>query len=111
MSPDELYALIQTETPPLIVDVRTLREYRSGHVPGAIHRPFYELLGREPQLPAAADAPMVVYCAHGPRAGIAAWGLRRSGFTQVMYLQGHMAAWREREFPVERNTSERDKFD
>jgi rhodanese-related sulfurtransferase len=111
MSPDELYRLIQSGNPPLIVDVRTGGEYRTAHVPGAIHRPFHELLGRDPQIPGSTGTPLVVYCAHGPRAGIAAWGLRRSGYTEVLYLKGNMSAWKARELPVERASAEVDGAD
>jgi hydroxyacylglutathione hydrolase len=111
MSPAELYTLIQSESPPLILDVRTLGEYRAGHVPGALHRPFYELLRRAPQVPASVDAPLIVYCEHGPRASIAAWGLRRSGFSRVVSLEGHMAAWKKRNLPVESGVNENDNAD
>ena len=105
MSPDALHALILSETEILILDVRTSSEYRRGHVPGAIHRPFYKLMAGNPDVDAAADAPLVVYCEHGPRAGMAAWGLRRSGFTDVRYLNGNMAAWRKLDLPIERGST------
>ena len=111
MSPDELHALIRSGAPPLVLDVRTRREYRASHVPGAVHRPFHHLLGRDPQVPGSKNLPLVVYCEHGPRAGIAAWGLRRSGFTQIVYLQGNMAAWKKRDLPVESGSDVLDEVD
>lgn len=111
MSPEALYALIQSEEPILILDVRTAGEYRRGHVPGALHRPFYKLMGANPEVAAAADSPLLVYCEHGPRAGMAAWGLRRSGFTDIRYLEGNMAAWRKRSLPVEAGADASDEGD
>ena len=101
MSPEDLYTLIQSDEPPLILDVRTLREYRSGHIPGAIHRPFHQLLGSNHRAPAESETTLLIYCEHGPRAGIAGWGLRRSGFLRVVALDGHMSAWKKRNLPLE----------
>lgn len=34
---------------PIVIDVREVDEYVSGHVPGAINIPLSELVGREPE--------------------------------------------------------------
>lgn len=99
--PDALLAAIDTGTAPVIVDVRTSREFEAGHVPGAIHVPFYTLLVRQDDVPGPRDRPVVVYCEHGPRAGVARLALRLAGFTDVRYLDGHMAGWKRRGLPVE----------
>src|SRR6266536_3587574 len=62
-----LLAPIGAGTAPVVVDVRTRREYDSGHVPGAIHIPFYSLLARQAEIPGSRDEPVVVYCERGPR--------------------------------------------
>src|SRR5512144_2361118 len=92
--PEALLAAIDTGTAPVIVDVRTRREYEAGHVPGAIHVPFYALLVRPVAVPR--ERPVVVYCEHGPRAGVARLALRLAGFTDVRYLAGHMSGWKQR---------------
>jgi hypothetical protein len=56
---DELAKAIQDGAPPVIVDVRGAREYRNGHLPGAIHIPFDELSTRAAEL--NAEAPTVFY--------------------------------------------------
>ena len=89
-----LLAAIDAGTAPVIVDVRTRREYEAGHVPGAIHVPFYTLLVRQDDIPGPRERPVVVYCEHGPRAGVARLALRLTGFTDVRYLDGHMAGWK-----------------
>lgn len=99
--PDALLAAIDTGSAPVIVDVRTGREFEAGHVPGAIHVPFYTLLVRQDDVPGPRDRPVVVYCEHGPRAGVARLALRLAGFTDVRYLDGHMAGWKRRGLPVE----------
>ena len=99
----ELSELLKTGHAPVIVDVRSGREYRAGHVPGAIHLPFWLAFARADNLAAPRDEPVVVYCAHGPRAGIGKAALSLQGFTQIRYLQGHMSGWYKAELPVERS--------
>lgn len=107
VTPDALLASIRSGSAPVIVDVRTQREYDRGHVPGAIHIPFYALLAREDEIPGPRTEEVVVYCEHGPRAGVAKLALRLAGFTDVRYLDGHMSGWKARGLPTEPATPAR----
>ena len=98
---DELHERLNTGRTPVIVDVRSSREYKSGHVPGAIHLPFWLAFASSDEIDAPRDGLVVVYCAHGPRAGIGKAALLLEGFTQVRYLQGHMKGWYKAGLPVE----------
>jgi rhodanese-related sulfurtransferase len=89
-----LLALISAGTAPIVLDVRSQEEFTRGHVPGALHIPFWKLLNRAPGIRISLDDPLVVYCGHGPRAWIAGAALRRHGFRRVEYLEGHMSQWR-----------------
>jgi rhodanese-related sulfurtransferase len=97
----DLNELIKTGRTPVIVDVRSSREYKAGHVPGAIHLPFWLAFARADDIDAPKDELVVVYCAHGPRAGIGKAALSLEGYTQIRYLQGHMSGWYKAELPVE----------
>jgi len=99
----ELLSQIQSEARPSIVDVRSRGEFETSHVPGAVHIPFYALLGGEQDLPASTneDEPIVVYCEHGPRAGIARAQLWFVTDRPIRFLEGHMTAWKEDGLPVE----------
>ncbi len=101
---DQLLARIKQRQAPVIIDVRSAAEYNSGHVPGAIHIPFWsgfttDELDKYPQ-----SELLVIYCAHGPRAGIAKMAFALSGFDNLRYLQGHMIAWQEAHLPVQKPT-------
>ncbi len=85
----------------MIVDVRTRGEYDAGHVPDAIHIPFYALLAGGDGLPASREQTVVVYCEHGPRAGVAKLALWLRGYEDVRYLDGHMSGWKARGLPVQ----------
>ena len=91
----ELLARIDAGRPPTILDVRSAWEFRQGHVPGAIHVPFWTIGAHLAEIPAEGGDDLVVYCGHGPRAWRAGGVLRRNGITNVMYLQGHMHGWRQ----------------
>ena len=94
MTAESLLAKIDAGCAPLVVDVRTRREFASGHVPGAINVPLTSLvLGAK--VPGGRDTAAVVYCGHGPRARIAASLMRRAGCREIQFLEGHMAGWRK----------------
>lgn len=101
ISASALMNLIEAGTPPVVLDVRSRREFAQGHVPGAIHVPFWKVSTASPKMSAFRDHPIVVYCGHGPRAFIAGAALRRRGFSNVAYLTGHMKNWRAQNLPIE----------
>jgi rhodanese-related sulfurtransferase len=106
MTAQELHDRISAGDPPRILDVRSRREYASGHVPGAAFIPFWlipflgPLLAR--RLPARRHEPLVVYCGHGPRAWMAGASLRLRGFRDIRYLDGHWSVWASEKRPIER---------
>jgi hydroxyacylglutathione hydrolase len=102
MNPSDLLASIEAGNPPAVLDVRTNWEFDRGRVPGAIHIPFWTLLGRLSEISAYRETPMVVYCELGPRAWMAGTALRLCGFRGVQYLDGHMAHWRRHRLPQEK---------
>ena len=96
----ELEARIEAGHPPAILDVRSTREFADGHIPGATHVPFWDVVAGA-IVASTPDQEIVVYCGHGPRAYLAGSALRRRGFKSVAYLTGHMKNWRSMKFPVE----------
>jgi NADPH-dependent 2,4-dienoyl-CoA reductase/sulfur reductase-like enzyme/rhodanese-related sulfurtransferase len=67
----------------LIVDVRTLEEFREGAVPDAINIPLDELMQRFDELGNNANREITVYCATGARSAYAQRVLMQSGYTNV----------------------------
>ncbi len=106
LTANELDAQIKSGKAPAIIDVRSRWEYEKGHVPNAVHIPFWSIFWRTDDLAVTQDDPIVIYCEHGPRAGIVRFALRNAGFTHVLYLEGHMAHWRKQGLPIEIQSSE-----
>ena len=85
----------------LTIDVRSAEEYNAGHIPGALHIPFYSVVSGLESRAIPKDEPIVIYCEHGPRAGLAGIILYFHGYGKVSSLEGHMRGWREGGLPVE----------
>ena len=85
-----------------VIFVDTSQEFAAGHVPGSrwIARGWLELRIGEHGI--ERDAPIVVTCVDGRASALAVMTLYGLGFTNVSYLDGGMAAWREAGLPVER---------
>ena len=75
----------------VLLDVRTVSEYESGHIEGAINIPVHELTSRMFEL-ADKSRPIVVYCRSGRRSSRAKQLLEDGGFQQVENLGG-MYRW------------------
>jgi rhodanese-related sulfurtransferase len=101
ISREELLKEMRNGNTPLIVDVRSQGEYDRDHVPGAVHIPFMSISSGMKGMNTQPGERIVVYCEHGPRAGIAFWFLALSGYRNVYSLEGHMKGWRENQFPIE----------
>ena len=98
---EDLLKQLQSDAPPLVADVRSQSEYDRDHVPGAVHIPFYSIGSGLKELGYPKTDPVVLYCEHGPRSGIAGFSLYLSGYEKVYSLEGSMKGWRKNEFPIE----------
>jgi len=68
---------------PLVIDVRSVGEYRQSHVSEAINIPFDEIADRIAAFAPDRDARIVLYCRTGRRSGIAEQTLRDLGYHQI----------------------------
>ena len=85
---DELENIIKNNKNTLILDVRTVGEFRSGHIPNAKNIPVQELSSQVNNLDAYKDDDIIVYCASGGRSSSAANILSKNGFNKVYNLGG-----------------------
>ena len=102
MQPQELAQRINSANPPTVVDVRSNREFNSGHIPGALHLPSWKILLRLGNIPTDRNSELVVTCEHGPRAQLAMGLLRTIGYKNVVLLDGHMSRWRQAGLPLQK---------
>jgi hydroxyacylglutathione hydrolase len=82
-----------------IVDVRSPREWKNGHVPGARHVFLPEVRKRIGELDRS--KPTAVYCGSGYRASIATSIMKPAGFEKLWNVPGSWEAWKKARLPVE----------
>lgn len=99
ITPSELQERIDSGDAPVIIDVRSEDEFKSGHIPGALHIPYDQVAARISQV----DAPdgVALYCLKGPRARMGEAALLESGYTKVLHIEGGFTAWHAAGLPVE----------
>ena len=101
ISQTELLQLIESGKAPVIIDVRSDYEFKTSHVPDAKYISFWKAFSTDDLDDYPPDELLVLYCEHGPRAGIAKFAFSLSGFDNMVYLEGHMKAWKAAGLPVE----------
>jgi rhodanese-related sulfurtransferase len=100
ISQEQLQEWMEQKSDFCILDVRSVREYNSGHVPGAIHINHTEISEHLDRLKPYENKDVVVYCERGVRARVAQKALVKEGFTNVHHLTGDMNAWRQAGLPM-----------
>ena len=101
VTPKEVLELLESNGGPLILDVRTKKEFDSGHVPGAVNIPLRQVAGKLDELQKYSERGIIVYCESGGRSRRAIQALSDSGFKNLDQIDGDMAAWRRAGLPVE----------
>ena len=84
---NEAMPLIENEA--IIIDVRTLDEYNTGHIVDAINIPVDNIGSVDYDK----DTVIIVYCASGVRSANAADALIDLGYTNVYNLDGGLINW------------------
>jgi rhodanese-related sulfurtransferase len=90
--------LLAAPDPPMLIDVRTSREWNDVHIDRALNVPLQQLPQRLAELPV--DGRLIVYCASGYRSGIAASLLQRAALPHVVNLVGGLGAWMSAQLPT-----------
>jgi rhodanese-related sulfurtransferase len=87
---------------PLILDVRTGREFADGHLEGAVLIPVQELQRRMGELAGSEQRPVLVYCRTGNRSTVAAKLLVDAGFTRVANMRRGVVDWARQGLPLQK---------
>ena len=82
----------------VILDVRTVSEYESGHLEGAINIPVEVLGGRLSEL--NPNDELLVYCRTGNRSTTAVGILSENGYDRIYHMDGGINAWNSAGFPT-----------
>jgi rhodanese-related sulfurtransferase len=86
----------------VVLDVRSIAEFKDGHIVNAINIPLNGLGNNLKQLEKHRNKPIVAVCRSGSRSNAACKLLRKQGFENVKNLRGGMMAWENASLPVNR---------
>jgi rhodanese-related sulfurtransferase len=84
--------------PPVVLDIRTAREWSAKHLVDSVNVPLAHLQERIEEVPHTRR--LAVHCAGGYRSSIAVSILGQYGITNVIELAGGIAAWEAARFAV-----------
>ena len=104
LTPQEVYALLVADEPPVVLDVRESDEYTGdlGHVPGSTLVPLRQLASRAEEFASHRERQVVAICRSGVRSTTAAAILTSLGFERVSNMKGGMLAWHDARLPFDR---------
>jgi rhodanese-related sulfurtransferase len=88
----EVAEIMKTNRGVLLLDVRTEKEWRQGHIKGAHHIPLHELGRRSSELDKHKNREIICYCQTGNRSIATALRLKRLGFSTAS-MKGGIAEW------------------
>jgi len=83
---------------PVVVDVRTAKEWAEKHIEGSVNLPLSHLQERLAEVPR--ERRIAILCAGGYRSSIAASLLHREGITRLEEIAGGLAAWEAAQLPL-----------
>jgi hydroxyacylglutathione hydrolase len=98
VSAPEVAEELASSGPPLLLDVRTPREWAAKHVDGSVNVPLNHLQERIAEIPR--ERGIAVHCAGGYRSSIAASILQQYGITNLTEMAGGLAAWEAAKLPI-----------
>ena len=84
----------------ILLDVRTVKEYQSGHIKNSVNIPHDQLILNVNVLDQYKNQPIVVFCRSGRRAQLVIDTLIENKFNQIVDLEGDILAWKTSGFPV-----------
>lgn len=85
----------------VFLDCREPKEFKMGHVPGAMNIPRGLMEWKVPKKIPDKNAKIVVYCKVGGRGCLTACTLCRMGYKNVVNMGGGWKAWEKAGYPVE----------
>jgi rhodanese-related sulfurtransferase len=102
IDPTRLRKLLDSGSPPRMLDVRTPAEFETAHIAGSYNVPLDLLREHRDELVRHLDREVVLVCRSGQRAAQAEETLRRAGLLNVHVLDGGITAWEAKGHAVNR---------
>ncbi len=85
----------------IFLDVRTAKEFKMGHIAGAMHLSRGLLEFKIAKKVPDKNANIVIYCVVGGRGSLATYTLGQMGYKNVKNLDGGWKAWTKAGYPID----------
>jgi rhodanese-related sulfurtransferase len=92
--------LLQSDDKAIVLDVRSVKEFESGHIEGAMNVSFHQDDFETALSQLDKDASYVLTCESGGRSGKTLRKLKKLGFSSVAHMDAGMAGWRREGLPM-----------
>jgi rhodanese-related sulfurtransferase len=108
--PDGFYSMgavdvqtaVTSATPPVVIDLRTVDEFKSGYIANSVNIPVNEFLTDMTKLPADKAAAVIAVCQSGHRGAMAMMAMRMLGYSNVISMSKGINGWVAENLPLEK---------
>lgn len=100
ISVEQAKAFISAYPDIVVLDVRTPREFSSGHIEGAENVNYLGFDFRLKLRDLSPDKTYLVHCRSGHRSERAVQIMQQEGLTRILHMDGGFNAWKDAEFAV-----------
>ena len=95
VSVEQAQALLSGEKPPIVIDLRTPKEFKQGHLEGAIMIDFKSANFREELAKLDRKQAYLFHCKSGARGGKSCAIWKELGFQQLYHLESGILGWKK----------------
>lgn len=99
INPQALVNLVNREQA-LVLDLRSIEEFKAGHIAGAKHVDVVQLANKIDNLLKDKNHPVILVCSQGQKSLSHAQQVEKLGYQRVYYLAQGMAGWRQDNLPL-----------
>ncbi len=92
---------VLAERKPIVLDIRTPKEFAEGHIKGALNIDFYAKDFAEKLAELDTSKEYLLHCRSGGRSGRSLPTFDKLGFEKILHLDGGMNAWVEAGLPTQ----------
>jgi phage shock protein E len=94
--------LLDKKPAPLVLDIRTPYELKSGTIPGAFPANYYHKDFEQRISKIDRKQPILLHCRSGGRSKESLEIFKKLGFQTIYHLDGGILAWQKEGFPIEK---------
>ncbi|MEO1748792.1 MAG: rhodanese-like domain-containing protein [Pseudomonadota bacterium] len=98
----QAHQLLKSNPDIVVLDIRTGREFRSGHIEGAININYFDRNFRDQIAELDGSKTYIMHCAAGGRSDASIRILRNAGLTNVYHMGGGTSEWKSKGLPLVR---------